>query len=255
METQEAAPLITVTLDPQYDTQIVVLESESVTQSDVVRAMTCTDQESYDAAVVKGRLIATFIDRVESWFEPLITPLRSPLDKIYAARKGVLDLATADKKHLAGIVGTFLDEREKERKRLEAEAAAAQRKADEEAKLNAAVQAEQSGLSERAVETILATPAAAAAAPVQQTYQKAAGSSGRKTWFAAPSSADPINGDLNAAKLALCVAIAGGRHDLLAYITENQSSLNKRADADKTLFAMPGWEAKYSSAASFKKAV
>jgi hypothetical protein len=255
METQEAALLITVEISPEYSTQIVAWESESLTQSEQIRAMVCTDQESYERAVEQGRTIASFMDRVEKWFEPLISPLRTPLNKIYEARKGVLDVATEDKKHLARIVGKFLDDREREKKRLEAEQAAEARRLQEEAKLNAAVQAEASGLSERAVETILATPVPAAPPPVQRTYDIARGSSGRKNWFAQPIAAEPINGDLNAAKLALCVAIAGGRHDLLPYITENQSSLNKKASAETTSFSVPGWEAKYTSAASFRKAV
>ena len=169
METQEtAAPLVIVEISPDWTTEIATLDSESLTQSEAIRAIRAVDQETYNEAVEMGRTIATFIERVENLFERYIAPLREPLAVFYEARKSVLDLAKADKKHLALEVGRYQDDQERMRLETQRLLAAEQKRLEEEAQLNAAIEAESSGLSETSLEQILAT-ASSAAAPMAAT--------------------------------------------------------------------------------------
>lgn len=232
---------------PDYDAQIVTHESQALTQSERIRAIVVTDQGTYEQAVEHGRLIATFIAEVEVWFEPFISALRGPLDQFYSAKKGVLDIAKADKAYLAGQVGSF--EREQERIRRENERIAREEhdRQERDARINAAVQAEEAGLKPESVERILSEPLRTIAPMAPPTFQKAPGTSGRQYW-----KAFPLNDDPDAAK-RLLVRAAAQDGALLAYLTVNESACNKKADIEKTAMKLPGFEARAEAKSSFRK--
>ena len=163
-----------VKLDPQIDTQLATFDSQALTQSEQVRAMTITDQDTYEAAVAQGRLIATFIGEVESCRERITSPLFVPLNRLRGAFKSVLDVAEADKKYLSSLCGKWdatqrmLAQEADRRARVEADRIA------QEAKLAAAIKAEVAGLKPAAVEQILNSPVTTVA-PYTPPAPKAAG--------------------------------------------------------------------------------
>lgn len=239
-------PHVSIVVRPSYSAEIVQLESESLSSTAEIRALQATDEDAYKRIVEQGRTIATFIKRVEEWFEPYITPLRSQLDAIYGSRKSILDIALGDKKYLAEQVSAFERAQERIRQDNERKQRLEQEQRDKQAKLDSAVAAEQAGASPAAVTRILDSPVTSIAPQAAPTFQKAAGTVGRKYW-----KAFPIDDDHQTAFQTLVKAAAKDA-SLLPYIMLNESACNKKADAEKTAMRLPGYEARCESKSTFR---
>jgi hypothetical protein len=113
----------------------------------------------------------------------------------------------------------------KERQREAQEKAEAE---EREARLNAAVAAEQSGAALEDVMEIIDAPATAIAPTVAPTYNRAAGISTRETW-------ECVVTDIK----RLCLAVAKGQASV-EYVLPNYTALNARARADKKTMNIPG---------------
>lgn len=242
-----------VKFDPQIDVQLATLDSQALTQSEQIRAMAITDQDTYQAAVAQGRLIATFIGEVESCRERLTSPLFVPLNRLRGAFKSVLDVAGADKQYLAGLCGRWdaeqrrLREEKDRRDRVEADRLA------QEAKLAAAIKAEDAGLKPEAVEQILSSPVTAVA-PYTPPPAKAQGVSGRQYWKFYPKNPDNLDADAaEAIAFRQLVVAAAEDPKLMCFLERNVSACNKEADMRKTTCNIPGYEALVEAKSSFRK--
>jgi hypothetical protein len=232
MATQEAA------LD--FNTQIITYESQSLEQSGKIRALKATNQESYQEVVTWGRLIATFIGEVENSFQPRIDDYRLPLDRLYQAKKSILDVAKGDKDYCAREQGGFEYRERQAQQEKERLARVEQQRQEDEIKLAAAVKAEDAGLKPEAVEQILTAPSRMAAPSVAPTYTKAAGTSVRETWRAEVESFVEL------------VKAAAANPALLPYLMPNESALNQRAKAEKSAMSIPGVKAVVEAKAAYR---
>lgn len=234
-------------LPNEFDVRIVTLESTALSTSEEIRALQVVDQDSYERMVGYGRIVATAIDEVEKYCEPYISKFRAPLDRIYEAKRGVLAVMKADKDYAATQAGKFEQEQRRQQMERDRLAREEERKRQEEVKLKAAVQAEDAGMSEKAVERILDTPISSLPPSVPSSYMRASGASARENW-----AAYPVDDDSVAALKALVIAAAAD-DQWLPYLMTNASALNQRAKAEKTAFKVPGFVAMSTAKSAFRK--
>lgn len=251
MQTETQKPII-IEIPADATTRLLTLEEVSLTQSELIRTLTITDEDSYHAVVAQGRLVHTFISDVEVLKKRLCDPLSIPLDSLRASFKSILDLSTADKKFIAELVSQFEQAQKRAKEERQRLLDAENRRVQEQLRLDSAVKAEESGLSPTSVNRILDAPITTAAPVAPPTYQKAAGTAGREYWSAVPSPKDPICGEELAA-LRTLVQAAAKNDSLLCYLILDQSALNREATNKKTLFNVPGYEAQSRNSTSFRK--
>lgn len=216
---------------PVIESQEKELQHEALTIVESAKAIVIHDQESYDdASKLLLEVIMPFRKRWLSYWSPL-------RETAYSSYKKILDKfnegdkpAEQAEKHVKQAIRDWDSEQARIQQERQREA---QRKAeaDEAARrLEESVFAEESGAVEEA-EAIMSAPSTAVAAPVEPTYQRAAGVSSRENWKARVT-------DMK----ALCKAIAKG--DVPdTYVEANMSTLNARAKADKQTLKIPGVQA------------
>lgn len=205
------------------------LKQEALTVTQEAALVKIVDQESYNSATYL--LLERIIPFRKKWFSYWET-LRVPA---YAAYKGIMDKFNEGDKPAESaerMVKAEIRRWDDQQARIQQEL---QRKAQEEAeaqereeRLKAAVLAEQSGATAEEVDAIVESPVAVVAAPVEPTYQKALGVSGRDNWKCRVTSIKD-----------LCKAVAAGKVPV-TYVLPNESVLNARAKADRETLNIPG---------------
>lgn len=214
----------------------VVVEEQEIKQEALsvverATAIKIVDQVSYDQA---STLLLDVVKPMRSRWAEYWENLRASTYKAYQQVLGKikevdLPLENAEKKLKDAIRDWDLKQTSIQQERQRE----AQRKAeaDEAARrLEESVFAEESGAVEEA-EAIMSAPSTAVAAPVEPTYQRAAGLSNRENWKARVT-------DIK----ALCKAIGAGKVPV-TYVEANMSVLNARAKADKQTLEIPGVQA------------
>lgn len=230
------------------DVHLATLDSEVLTLSGKLQAIAVVDQESYDQAVAYGRIVATFIGNVEELRETLTAPLYKPLNKLREAFKGILDVAEAGKGSLSRKCGSFTAGQERVRRENGRIAREEHDRQEREAKINAAVKAEEAGLKPESVARILDSPITSVAPQAAPTFQKAQGTSGRQYWKLYPSTEDEA-----AAFLQLVRAAAENPAAYIHLLLRNESACNKEADMKKTACKIPGYEARAEAKSAFRR--
>lgn len=216
------------------------LKTQALTVIERAKAITITDQRSYDVAcaLLLGE-IKPFRKRWESyWHGTDENP--GPIKLAYKSYKSLLEKYNeADKpaeeaeKTVKAATVVWEQEQDRIKERLQREAQEKAEAEERERQLQAAVVAEQSGASEEEVEAIISAPLAIVAAPVAPTFQRAVGmSKPRANWKCVVT-------DLK----KLCAAIGKGQVPL-NYVEPNETALNARARADESTMSIPGCIAK-----------
>ena len=205
------------------------LKQEALTVIQQAALVRITDQQTYNsAAALLTDQIIPFRKRWKEYWETL----RVPAYNAYQAVLGKFNEGDKPAEQAERQVKAEIRRWDDEQARIQQEN---QRKAQEEAerlereeRLKAAVVAEQSGAAPDQVEAILESPVAVVAAPVQPTYAKAAGVSGRDNWKCKVT-------DMK----KLCAAIGKGMVPA-NYVEPNEQVLNARAKADRETLNLPG---------------
>lgn len=207
---------------------------------DKAKAIVVSDQPSYDAAVSVGRDIVALRKEIEAQF-------KEPKEKAYAAHKSITAM---EKRYLDPLVQaeTILKDSirkftaEQERIRLENERILREQQArlEEEARLAAAVEAEQAGATEAEVQAVIEEPVFVAPVIAAPTFNKATGTSNPVTW-----SAQVVD------MKKLCAEIAAGRQPE-TLLVPNQPVLNKMAVALKSALSIPGVKAVSTQGVRFR---
>ena len=158
------------------------LKTQALTVIERAKAITITDQRSYDVAcaLLLGE-IKPFRKRWESyWHGTDENP--GPIKLAYKSYKSLLEKYNeADKpaeeaeKTVKAATVVWEQEQDRIKERLQREAQEKAEAEERERQLQAAVVAEQSGASEEEVEAIISAPLAIVAAPVASTFQRAVG--------------------------------------------------------------------------------
>lgn len=209
------------------------LKQEALTVVQQAALVKIVDQQTYDsAASLLLEQIIPFRKRWEDYWETLRVPAYSAYQAVLSKFNEGDKPAEQAERQVKSAIRQWDDEQERIRQ-------AEQRKAQEEAehqereeRLAAAVVAEQSGAAKEQVNAILEAPVAVVAAPVQPTYAKASGVSGRDNWKCVVTNLKD-----------LCKAIGAGKVPV-NYVEPNDSVLNARARADQDTMNIPGCMAK-----------
>jgi hypothetical protein len=205
------------------------LKQEALTVVQQASLVKIVDQQSYDnAASLLTEQIIPFRKRWENYWAPLKKAAWDAHKSIMGRfNEGDEPAAKAER-----LVKDAIRVWDNDQARIQQER---QRKAQEEAerreredRLAEAVMAENSGAAADQVTAILEAPVTAVAAPVQPTYAKAAGVSGRDNWKCRVV-------DMK----KLCAAIGKGLVPA-NYVEPNDQVLNARAKADKETMNLPG---------------
>lgn len=205
------------------------LKQEALTVVQQAQLVKIEDQVTYDAAAsLLTEKIIPFRKRWADYWEPL-------KKAAWDAHKAVMaKFNDGDKpaENAEKLVKSAIREWDEKQAKIQAEL---QRKAQEEAearereeRLQAAIMAEESGATNEEVNAIVESPVVAVAAPVQPTYQKAAGVSTKDNWKCRVT-------DLK----SLARAVGAGKVPV-TYILANESVLNARAKADRETMNVPG---------------
>lgn len=243
-------------MNQTIDTQEQQLETKALTWPERARKVSIVDQRTYDTAVdlIKGATVLR--GEIVSHHEPIKKSAWAAHKAAVAAEKKLLAPVDEALSILRGSIGDWDRRQEQlrrqeearqreearrqeiERRKSEAESLAAQRKAEEEARLSAAVEAEKSGASAEEVDFVMDapeefTPTPPVSIPVSAprstpTYQKAAGISRREVWSAEVVSIQE-----------LVRAVADGKAPI-TLIQANNTALNGMARSLKSAMAVPG---------------
>src|ERR1017187_5584389 len=206
------------------------LKQESLTIVERAQSIVIRDQPSYNQA--SALLLEQIIPFRRRWDE-YWSPLRKAAWDAHKAVMAKFSEGDAPAEQAEQIVKSAIRIWDSEQQRIQEQL---QRKAQEEAerlareeRMNAAIAAEAAGATNEQVDEIFDAPVQVVAAPVQPTYQRAAGiSAPRANWSAEVT-------DMK----ALVKAVAAGKVSY-EYLLPNQTALNARAKADKSTMNIPG---------------
>ena len=205
------------------------LKQEALTVVQRATLVKITDQTSYDSAAV---LLTECIKPMRARWKEYWETLREPA---YRAYQGIMTKFNDGDKPLEQAervvkqaISAWDIEQERIRQELQRKAQEEAEDAEAEARLRAAIVAEQSGASEQEVTAIVETPVMVVAPPVEPVYVKASGISRRANWKAKVV-------DFK----ALVKAVAAGKVPL-EYLLPNDAALNARAKADKGTLNIAG---------------
>lgn len=233
---------------PQASTQppptqtVIKAETASTALSwpEKAKAVVVKDQAGYDNAVAMGQDVVTLRKEIEKEFA-------DPKKKAFEAHRAITAM---EKKYLDPLVQaeTILKDSirkftaEQERIRLENERILREQQArmEEEARLAAAVEAEQAGATEAEVQAVIEEPVYVAPVIAAPTFAKASGTSNPVTW-----SAQVVD------MKKLCAEIAAGRQPE-TLLVPNQPVLNKMAVALKSALSIPGVKAVSTQGVRFR---
>lgn len=214
---------------PLVESEEVELKHEALTIVEQAKLCQIVDQPSYDsAAKLLLDAIIPFRKRWENYWKPL-------KEAAWSAHKGIMDKfnegdkpAEAAERTVKAEIRRWDDQQARIQQELQRKAQEEAEAREREERLKAAVLAEQSGATAEEVDAIVESPVAVVAAPVERTYERSAGISGRDNWKCRVTDVK-----------ALCKAIAAGKVPV-NYIIPNESVLNARAKADRETLNIPG---------------
>ena len=207
------------------------LETRALSWPDRARDITIADQATYSQAADMLIGIKGLRKEIDDSYDPVIRKSHEAhRAAIEAKRKVEMPLAQAETILKRGIA-TFEQEQERIRQQQEREAREAAARAEEEMRLQTAVQAEELGAEPETVAEILETPLPMVAPEVAPTFQRAAGVSTRETW----------RGECYSIR-DLCKAVAEGKASP-ELVLPNGPAINQLARAMKQTMNVPGCRA------------
>jgi hypothetical protein len=204
------------------------LSTQALTITQQAEMVNIIDQQSYNfAANLLTEGIKPWRKAWENYWDEVKKPMRAAMNAVQGKFRERDDVvASAEITVKAAIARWHVSQQVLQEERQRAAQAEAERQ-EREAREAAAIAAEIDGDLETA-EVIQAAPVLAVAPPVEPTYQKASGITKRDNW-----KARVVN------LKALAKAVASGKMPV-DYILPNQSVLDARAKADKSLLQIPG---------------
>ena len=216
------------------------LEQTALSWPAKAQAIAITNQVSYDDA-------AEFIVRIVGLRKQVIehhAPVKLATHKAHkeavAAEKKLLDPLRQAETIIKRAISDWDAQQERIRMEEQRKLEAAQRKADDDARLALAQEAEENGATEETVDEILETPVVVPAIVAAPTYQRTSGISTTKRWRAEVV-------DIK----ALCRAIGDGKAPS-NLVLPNMTALNGLARALKESFNTPGCKAVTDSSVSVR---
>src|ERR1035441_928669 len=188
------------------------------------------NQETYnDASSLLLNEVMPFRKRWLAYWEPLREAAYGSYKVILSKINEGDDPLERAERQLKNAIRGWDMEQKKIQEQLQRKAQEEAERREQEERLAAAVLAEQSGATEEQVEQIVSAAAPVVAAPVEPTYQRAAGiSKPRDNWKVRVI-------DIK----KLCLAVAKGLISA-EYVLPNETALNARARADKSTLSIPG---------------
>jgi hypothetical protein len=222
--------------------EVEQLEEVALAWPERAKAITITDQETYNGAATVLVEIVAIRKQVQAHHKPIKEATNKAHKTAVAAEKKLLDPLTEAEGYIRKAIGAWDYEQERlrqeEQKRLEA----IQRQADEDARLALAQEAEENGAEAETVDEILATPVVMPTAVAKPTFQHASGISTRQNW-----KAEVVD------MKALCRAVASGQASA-ELVQPNMVALNRMAKAMRTTFNIPGCKAVTESVVGVRNA-
>lgn len=213
-----------------------VLEQTAITVRDEAARILIKDQASYDLAAEKFRSVSALEKQIKDYHKPLKDKAHAAHKAICDAENGMLKPVTEAKRILSQSIGAWDDEQERiriaEQRRLEEEA----RKRAEEEAISSAIEVEAEGGDAEEIEMILSTPAPTSRVLAPPTYSRSVATS--KRWSA------EAEGSEYAALLKLVKAAAENPAGYLSCLLPNTTEINRRAQAQKEAFCVPGYRAR-----------
>ena len=192
------------------------------------------DDKSYAEAAEYLVKIKKFRKWVKDFFKPAKQRLDQAKREVLSMENQLDDPASRSQGILEPAIGAYLEDLEAKRKAEEERINRELREKEEKRRLEAAVEAEQSG-DKDAAEKILDAPVTAAAAVMPKTAPKVAGLTPQKRWFAEVTD-----------KRAVLQAVLDGKIDMAA-VDINMPYFNGLATRLKESFNYPGMVAKSKS--------
>lgn len=247
-----ALTALAIKIPPEIEYRLTALDREACIRSEEIHAIVVIDQDTSNRAVEWGRLIQTFIVETEAEKERLTDEAYQLVTGTRKTFNEAIKVAEEDKKYLASQVSAYAEKQRLAQIEADRLARVEHDKQETERKLTAGVVAESAGMSPTAVERIISSPISSLPPTAPATYTKPSGTSGRTQWDMYPSSAEPICGDAEAAFLVLLDA-AAKEPKLYRHLLQLNESMCKSEAKKKTLFSVPGYEARGEAKTSFRK--
>lgn len=160
--------------------EVEVLETQALSWPAKAKAITISDQTSYDKAAKLLIDIADLEKEITDHHSDPKKKTHAAWKAIVAAEKKLLEPLTEAKGIIKRGLGSWIQEQERIRQEQERKAQEEARRREEEARLALAVEAEKHGASEETKQEILSTALPMQVPVVPSTFQKAKGISGRK---------------------------------------------------------------------------
>jgi hypothetical protein len=205
------------------------LKQEALTVVQQAALVKIEDQATYDsAAALLLEQIIPFRKRWADYWEPLKKSAWDAHRSIMGKFNEGDQPAEKAERIVKAAIRVWDDEQARIQQELQRKAQEEEERRERERRLAEAVMAEESGAAEEQVAAILEAPIAVVAAPVQSTYARAMGVSGRDNWKCRVI-------DMK----KLCSAIGKGLVPV-NYVESNDTALNARAKADKETLNIPG---------------
>jgi len=219
------------------------MEQTALAWPDRARAITITDQDTYNKAAMVLVEIVRLRKDIKAHHKPIKDATNKAHKEAVAAEKKLLEPIAQAESIIKGTVGQWDAEQERLRLAEQRRLQEAQRKAGEEARLALAAEAEANGATDETVEEILDTPVVQPAIVAKPTFQKANGVSRQERW-----GAEVV--DIK----ALCRAVADGQA-APTMVLPNMVALNSMARAMRSTFNVPGCKAVTTTSVAVRSAV
>lgn len=207
------------------------LEEKALAWPERAAAIIIRDQDTYDQAAELVVQIVGLRKQVVDHHKPIKEAAHLAHKAAVDAEKKLLEPLQHAESTIKRAIGEWDAEQQRRRREEQERLEAVQRKADEEARLALAAEAEANGATEETVSEILETPVVAPVAVATPTYQRANGVATQQRWRAEVT-------DIK----ALCRAIADGKASL-NLVQANMPALNSMARAMRQTFNIPGCKA------------
>ena len=207
------------------------LETKALSWPAKAQTIAITNQQTYNDAAEFVVHIVGLRKRIVEHHAPIKTATHKAHKEAVKAEKKLLDPLAQAETIIKRALSAWDTEQDRLRREAQRKLDEAQRKTEEQAQLDLAMEAEESGATEETVTEILETPVVAPAIVAAPTFQKASGVSTRQTWKA----------EVVDIKL-LCKAIAEG-WVAPNMVQANMVALNQMARAMKQSFNVPGCKA------------
>lgn len=208
------------------------LRAQALMVSTNAGILAITDQSTYDkACTFLTETLKPIAKRIEEYFNPDIARAHALHKSLNAKKNALLEPIEDAEMKVKRLIGTWTAEQRRIQEDAQRKAAEEQRKRDEEAKLQVAIEAEERGATEEEKQVILDTPVFTPPPVAAPTFNKAQGISVKTRWKA---QCDNLQ--------LLCKAIGEGKVPV-NLVEVNQSALNKMASIQESAFNVPGCKA------------